>query len=203
MQPDLLTDDPRVLVARLQQRNLHTQYVSEYFIPYRMMPDRMAEVRDQLQPTATTAVNRDFSPIAYYFNTVLWSAQFKPAYADWLRTAARLDFTLLLGAVLIVLFFVAAFLGFVPARARRVRSAAACAMGATGFTLMALQIFLLLAFQSIYGYVYHQLAILIASAWPASPWEVGWVCVACAATEVTHVARLHPRKFCSRFPLRR
>jgi spermidine synthase len=162
MQPDLLTDDPRVLVARLQQRNLHTQYVSEYFIPYRMMPDRMAEVRDQLQPTATTAVNRDFSPIAYYFNTVLWSAQFKPAYADWLRTAARLDFTRLLGAVLIVLFLVAAFLGFVPARARRVRSAAACAMGATGFTLMALQIFLLLAFQSIYGYVYHQLAILIA-----------------------------------------
>ena len=35
-------------------------------------------------------------------------------------------------------------------------------MAATGFTLMALQIFLLLAFQSIYGYVYHQLAILIA-----------------------------------------
>jgi spermidine synthase len=35
-------------------------------------------------------------------------------------------------------------------------------MAATGFTLMALQIILLLAFQSIYGYVYHQLAILIA-----------------------------------------
>jgi spermidine synthase len=35
-------------------------------------------------------------------------------------------------------------------------------MAATGFTLMALQIFLLLAFQSVYGYVYHQLAILIA-----------------------------------------
>jgi spermidine synthase len=35
-------------------------------------------------------------------------------------------------------------------------------MAATGFTLMVLQIILLLAFQSIYGYVYHQLAILIA-----------------------------------------
>jgi len=35
-------------------------------------------------------------------------------------------------------------------------------MAATGFTLMALQIFLLLAFQSVYGYVYQQLAILIA-----------------------------------------
>ena len=34
-------------------------------------------------------------------------------------------------------------------------------MAATGFTLIALQIFLLLAFQSVYGYVYTQLAILI------------------------------------------
>jgi len=50
----------------------------------------------------------------------------------------------------------------VPARERRTRSAAAFCVAATGFTLMALQIFLLLAFQSVYGYVYHQLTILIA-----------------------------------------
>ena len=43
----------------------------------------------------------------------------------------------------------------------RPRSAAASCAAATGFTLIALEIFLLLAFQSIYGYVYHQLAILI------------------------------------------
>jgi spermidine synthase len=160
--PDILTDDPQVLVARLLERNLKTQYVSEYFIPYRMMPDRMAEVRDQLQPTATTPVNRDFAPIAYYFNTVLWSAQFKPDYAGWLRSAGHVSFTTVLGAVLITLFLVALMLALEPGRERRTRSAAVCSMGATGFTLMALQIFLLLAFQSIYGYVYHQLAILIA-----------------------------------------
>jgi spermidine synthase len=34
-------------------------------------------------------------------------------------------------------------------------------VAATGFTLITLQVILLLAFQSIYGYVYHQLAILI------------------------------------------
>ena len=160
--PDVLTDDPQVLVARLLERNLKTQYVSEYFIPYRMMPDRMAEVRDQLQPTATTPVNRDFAPIAYYFNTVLWSAQFNPDYAGWLRSAGHVSFTAVLRAVLITLFLVALVLALVPRRERRTRSAAVFSMGATGFSLMALQIFLLLAFQSIYGYVYHQLAILIA-----------------------------------------
>jgi spermidine synthase len=159
--PDVLTDDPHTLVARLLERNLKTRYVREYFIPFRMMPDRMEQVRDELQPTATTQANRDFSPIAYYFNVVLWSTQFKPDYAVWLRAAEHVDFTVVLGVVLMALLSVAALLGFVPAREQRIRSAAAYSMATTGFTLMALQIFLLLAFQSIYGCIYHQLAILI------------------------------------------
>jgi spermidine synthase len=151
---DVLTDDPRTLVARLLERNLRTRYVREYFIPYRMMPDRMMQVREQLQPLATTQVNRDFSPIAYYFNVVLWSAQFKPAYAGWLRAAGHVNFNLILGVTLVVLFAIALLLAFVPP-ARRDPAAAGCCMAATGFTLMALEIILLLAFQSIYGYVYH------------------------------------------------
>jgi spermidine synthase len=159
---DVLTDNPHVLIARLHERNLKSRYVSEYFIPYRMMPDRIIQVRDQLQPLSTTQINRDFSPIAYYFDVVLWSAQFKPAYALWMRAAGHVDFAIILGATLIVLLSVAALLAIVPARQQRARAAAGCCMAATGFTLMALEIILLLAFQSIYGYVYHQLAILIA-----------------------------------------
>jgi spermidine synthase len=159
---DVLTDDSRVLISRLLERNLKTRYVREYFIPYRMMPDRMTQVRDQLQPLATTQVNRDFSPIAYYFNVVLWSAQFKPSYAGWLQAAGHVNFAIILGATIIVLLTIATLLAFVPAREQRARAAAGSCMAATGFTLMALEIILLLAFQSIYGYVYHQLAILIA-----------------------------------------
>ncbi|MGD0831308.1 MAG: fused MFS/spermidine synthase [Terracidiphilus sp.] len=159
---DHLTDDPHLLVARLHERNLKTQYVSPYFIPYRMMPDRMAELSDLLRPTAKTQVNRDFSPIAYYFDVVLWSAQFKPDYAGLLRAASQVDFKNVLGSVLLILLCAAVILAFLPARRQRIRAAAACSMAATGFTLMALQFFLLLAFQSIFGFVYSQLAILIA-----------------------------------------
>jgi spermidine synthase len=160
--PDVLTDNPQTLMARLQERNLKTQYVREYFIPFRMMPDRMEQVREQLRPLASTPVNRDFEPIAYYFDVVFWSTQFKLGYSRWFRAAAHIGFTGVIDAVLVVLLFAAVLLAFVPAREKRARSAAACCMTATGFTLMALQIFLLLAFQSVYGYVYHQLAILIA-----------------------------------------
>ena len=161
VEPNVLTSDPKILIARLHQRNLRTQYVSEYFIPYRMMPDRMTQVQQQLQPVTSTPVNRDFAPIAYYFDVVLWSAQFKSSYSGCFRAAAQIPFTRVLTALLILLTLTAALLAFVPRRDHRARSAAASCAAATGFTLIALEIFLLLAFQSIYGYVYHQLAILI------------------------------------------
>jgi len=204
-EPNVLTTDPKILIARLHQRNLRTQYVSEYFIPYRMMPDRMTQVQQQLQPLASTPVNRDFAPIAYYFDVALWSSQFKSGYSNWFRAAAQIPFTRILAALLILLTLAVALLAFpirqqstvsvhdvrvhkvsvphpfprflrkwvgtrshcflpgpiVPSHDHRARSAAASCAAATGFTLIALEIFLLLAFQSIYGYVYHQLAILI------------------------------------------
>jgi spermidine synthase len=161
-QPGVLTGNPQILISRLRSRNLQTQYVREYFIPYRMMPDRMMQVREQLQPLASTPVNRDFEPIAYYFDIVLWSAQFKIGYSNWFRMAARIRFSDVMFATLTGLLLVAAMLALMRNRHQRARAAAAYCVAATGFTLIALQILLLLAFQFIYGYVYHQLTILIA-----------------------------------------
>jgi spermidine synthase len=161
-QADVLADHPETLIARLQTRKIQTQYVREYFIPYRMMPDRMEQIHRLLQPLPATPVNRDFEPIAYYFDVVLWSAQFKLGYSHWFQAAARVGFIRIMDSVLITLLLAALFLAYVPARERRARASAAGCVAAMGFTLMALQIFLLFAFQSVYGYVYHQLAILIA-----------------------------------------
>ena len=160
-QPGVLTESPQTLIARLQERNLRTQYVREYLIPFRMMPDRMAQVGEQLRPLSSTPVNRDFEPIAYYFDVVLWSTQFKEGHSNWLRTAARIGFMRVMAAILVPLLLMAIVLASVGTREKRARSASAYCAATTGFTLITLQIVLLLAFQSIYGYVYYQLAILI------------------------------------------
>jgi spermidine synthase len=160
-QPDVLTGNPQTLISRLRERNLQPQYVREYFIPFRMMPDRMAQVDEQLRPLASTPVNRDFEPIAYYFDVVLWSTQFKEGHSNWFRSAANFGFMSVIVAVLVPLLLVAMVLASMSTRERRARSAAIYCAATTGFTLITLQIVLLLAFQSIYGYVYYQLAILI------------------------------------------
>ena len=160
-QSNVLTRDPRVMVARLRARNLPTLYVREYFIPFRMMPDRMEQVDEQLRPLASTPVNRDFAPIAYYFDIALWSTQFNSRFARWFQTAAQVDFKALLAAVFLILLLGAAVPVLARARLKRARTAAVYCVAATGLTSIALEIVLLLAFQSIYGYVYRQLAILI------------------------------------------
>jgi spermidine synthase len=144
------------LLARLRARHLTTSYVREYYIPFRMMPDRMADLDRQIEPRPETPVNRDFAPVAYYFDVALWSSRFNHGYRDLFRAMAGVDFRWLaggLGALLLVL----------AAKKRRARTAAACCTAAMGFTLIGLEMLLLLAFQAIYGYVYQQLAVIIAA----------------------------------------
>ena len=160
-QPGILTDDPQVLVRRLQDRNLQTLYVHEYFIPFRMTPDRMAQIRDLLQPLPETVVNRDFQPVAYYFGTVLWSAQFKSVYAHLLQSAFHIPFTSLLAVIAVLSSLFVAVFAMLAAPRQRARASALWSVFATGYTLMTLQILVLLTFQSVYGYVYSELAMLI------------------------------------------
>lgn len=195
-----LTVDPSEFLARLRARRLRTSYVREYYIPFRLSPDRMLDLQLQIEPRAETPVNHDFAPIAYYFDVVLWSTRFHPGPQTWSRYFERLRFGPLVGALAALLFafvVVAAVLGLRGRRSlgaaggegsalprereappyqkkpgfpdatgaggeRRHGVTAGFCVAAMGFTLLGLEILLLLGFQALYGYVYHQLAILVA-----------------------------------------
>ena len=173
MQPGTLVRSPQVLMERLHARNLRTTYVREYFLPFRMSADRMADLEGQIAPRAETLVNRDFTPIAYYFDVSLWSSRFHTAYQQRFEGLARVNFGPLLGGVTIVLAVLSALVmalfrrrspeQSLAARQRWLRVAAGSCVAAMGFTLMGLEVLILLGFQAIYGYVYHQLALVIAA----------------------------------------
>ncbi|MFB3923708.1 MAG: fused MFS/spermidine synthase [Terriglobia bacterium] len=167
-----LSKDPETLLERLRSRRLHTQYVREYLIPFRWSPDRLRDFAEQIEPQATTPVNHDFAPIAYYFDVVLWGSRFRDVFSEWFARLARIGFGAALGGSTagilgLIGLSLAVTAGFgrrmtLPDWDRRCRFTAGTCVAAMGFTLMALEMFLLLGFQALYGYVYHQLAILIA-----------------------------------------
>ena len=159
------------LLTRLRARNLQTSYVSEYFIPFRMTPDRMADLHTQIgaqirpgpESTPSTPVNRDFAPVAYYFDIALWSSQFNPGYRRLFRSMAGVSFGAMAAAFGMVLAALVAGGRFLAERRRRRPLAAGFCTAATGFSTIGLEMLLLLAFQAVYGYVYQQLAVVIAA----------------------------------------
>src|SRR5271157_1174152 len=161
--PALLATGSQDLLSRLQARHLRTRYVREYYIPFRMMPDRMADLDLQIRRLADTPVNRDFTPVAYYFDVALWSQRFNHSYRQVFHSAASVRFRSVIVAVGLLLLAIAGSLRWLAKNGQRSRSSAGFCVATTGFTLMGLEMLLLLGFQAIYGYVYHQLAILIAA----------------------------------------
>ncbi|MGA2270919.1 MAG: fused MFS/spermidine synthase [Bryobacteraceae bacterium] len=151
------------LLSRLQARRLETSYVREYYIPFRMMPDRVAGLARQIRPRPETPENRDFAPVAYYFDVALWSSRFNHGYRGVFRAMAGVAFSWLAAAAGVLLLMLVAGVRLLSAKERRLRATAACCTAAMGFTLIGLEMLLLLAFQAIYGCVYQQLAIVIAA----------------------------------------
>jgi spermidine synthase len=160
--PGILTADPSVLLARLRSRHLRTGYVSEFYLPFRMSPDRVAQLESAIRPQPNTPVNRDFAPIAYYFDVTLWSTRFHHFYRWLFQALGRMPFGAVAGGAALLLFAAALLARRLPAKEQRARVSAGFSVAAMGLTLIGLEILLLLAFQAVYGYVYHQLAIVIA-----------------------------------------
>ncbi len=179
-----LTRDASRLMTRLHERRIHTQYFREYYVPFQMSPDRMQDLEQQIEPKAATPINRDFSPIAYYFDVVLWSSRFHSRWRVLLESLAAVRFGSAAVAVLFGLLTLTVASGLferhgvarhrgsgdgAPPRdrdARRLphsyRATLGLSVAAMGFTLLGLEVLLLLGFQALYGYVYQQLAILVA-----------------------------------------
>lgn len=157
----VLANNAEELVSRLRARNLQASYVREYYFPFRMMPDRMQELENQVRPDPQTVTNRDFVPAAYYFDATLWSAQFRTAYGRWFRWLGRIPFAVIACALCILIGGITFLTLFGPGD--HWRAVAGFSVAAMGMTLMALQFLLLLGFQVIFGYIYSALAILIGA----------------------------------------
>jgi spermidine synthase len=202
--PDVLTDNPQtILISRLRERKLQTQYVREYFIPFRMMPDRMAQVREQLAAACFHAHQSRFRAHRLLLRRIVLVERAVQGRLLQLvpgRSAHSLQRCHSPQSSVCPLT-VAAILALVRSRAAR-PLCAACCVAATGFTLIALQILLLLAFQSIYGYVYHQLAILIGLGMAGIALG-SWLGIRRAGSGRSPSAPWRPTQFCSRSPLLR
>lgn len=132
------------ILARLSERRIELQYLGEYMLPFRVTAERVRVLESRLEGAAQ--VNRDFRPAATHLEAFAWGAR-AGSFRPWIG-----------GAALAMAIALAAVLGGVFRRGAPV----AC-VGATGLSVMVLQVLLVAAFQAVRGSLYRDIAVLMAA----------------------------------------
>jgi spermidine synthase len=128
----------RDVAPRLEQRGIRTRLVNRQYLQVMLSRHRTADVERALSPEAP--VNRDYSPVLYYYHLLHWLSHFRVSHTPLLAALC----------VLAALYLL------------RVRPVP-LAIFTTGFTASGLVVVLMLAFQVLYGSVYHRLGLLVTA----------------------------------------
>jgi spermidine synthase len=142
-----------LLSERLQARELATRWVSSQYFEFVLEGDRFRAVRADLDAAEGVKLNRDMTPICYFYNLALWVSRFGSGLRGLFETTSLLR----LGWLILPLAIATAALW------KRRRAIRLALVAGTGFAGMTLQVVLLLAFQALYGYVYHQVGLLVTA----------------------------------------
>ena len=124
------------IAARVEAQGVPTKLVNRHYLDAMLTADRMADIQRAVSQPA--ALNRDFSPMLYFYHLRHWMSQFTLSFG-------------VLQAVLLLLLLVYLI---------RLRGPA-LALFASGFAGSALEVVLLLAFQVLCGSVYHQVGVIV------------------------------------------
>jgi spermidine synthase len=149
------------LINRLEKRGIDNQFVNEYYLYFRLLPTRIQEVQKIIQPETGTFINKDFHPIAYFFNLAFWSSQFSPFYSSVSQFINEISYKTILFVMIftMVMYFVVFWLN--QKKQRFLQNNLKMAVFIMGVSLITFEIIVILGFQAIYGYIYNQMAALI------------------------------------------
>ncbi len=153
-----LTLDHQQLSQRIDRLDLKNTYVSANSLFSRLSPFRLNAIKETILQ-GKKSFNRDLVPISYYYNSILWSSQFKTLESSLLRNTSRLGRFWLLDTPLIGMVIILIVFGSL----RRKQPFLLFPLAVMGLTTIAVEIILLIAFQTFYGYLYHKVALLFAS----------------------------------------
>ncbi|MFC1850686.1 fused MFS/spermidine synthase [candidate division CSSED10-310 bacterium] len=155
-----LTDRPDLLLERLEARGINNSFVNRFYLPVLLSQERLDYVNRAIAEATDddVRINRDFSPVSYYYDLVLWSSHFSTWGATFFKMIEKIKLSYLLASTslllvpgIILLFFnVKAqtwFIGLPTA--------------VIGFSEIAIEIVLILSFQILYGYTYYKMGLLV------------------------------------------
>ncbi len=168
----VLLSDPAALADRIFERHLQLTYIREDILQDALSPFRLDYFKSILEGIEGVAVNRDFFPICYFHNLMLWAIQWHEGIQTFFLFLAELKLKWLWTVLAVVGILIVAI--FWSGRCK-FRGAVAGSIFVSGAVEMVLQVIFLLSFQIIAGFVYRQLALIIAFFMTGLAVGAGWI----------------------------
>lgn len=134
----LASDGDLTLDIAPRLKNISTKLINENYLRAILTPDRLADLH---RATANVSVvNKDFTPVLYFYHLKYWMSRFHSHLAFWLIALS-----------LALIFYI------------RKLNVVSFAVFSTGLASSALEMILLCGFQILYGNVYHRIGIILTS----------------------------------------
>ncbi len=160
---DTATFDIQTLTKRYVERNVKSEFFSEYVFYSLLPPERIDFVSNEIKSRKGLMVNTDTRPVTYFFNLMLWdklSGGQLGGIFQWLKKSHLKTFL-----IPVFVFFVCRIVYVIVCKRSldsQQKFNCIAVISTTGFASLALEIILIYAFQNVYGYVYEKIGLIIA-----------------------------------------
>ena len=153
---DLLT--PKEIAERLEERKIQTSLVKKNYIEYRLHR-RWLQWYWKSMEGRRIHINSDFRPLGVFFNLSYWNALFSPYLTGIFKWFEGFHLTFTLIKIILITIILSIIFIKMPQHSRH---AVTYSIFTTGLTGMIFSLALIFTFQTFYGFLYHQIGLLVA-----------------------------------------
>ena len=148
---------PDEIIKRLEERKIKTRLITKGYIAYRLHERWLKWFLESMEGKEVP-INSDFRPLGVFFNLSYWNALFSPYLVPLFKwfEAFSLELTIALTTVVTLLLLMT----FIK-KPSLSRNALPYAMFTSGFADMMLDLAIIFTFQTLFGYLYDQIGLLI------------------------------------------
>jgi spermidine synthase len=149
---------PHEISKRFEERKIRASLITGNYIEYRLNERWLKWFRQSMEGRKAH-INSDFHPLAVFFNLSYWNSLFSPYVTEVFKWYQNNSLTLSIGKIILITIILAALFKKWP---RLSRHSITYSIFATGLTGMVFSLAIIFAFQTLYGYLYHQIGLLVA-----------------------------------------
>ena len=146
------------IIKRFQERKIQTSLIKKNYIEYRLH-ERWLQWYWKSMEGRRIHINSDFRPLGVFFNLSYWNTLFSPYLTGIFKWFEGFHLTFTIIKIILITIILSIIFIKMPQHSRH---AVTYSIFTTGLTGMIFSLALIFTFQTFYGYLYHQIGLLVA-----------------------------------------